>query len=175
MRHPIRRYRAWTARRRTAASARARYHQLDAKAAGLMGELARTATHPERHMLLAHLSRAEADMAAAQRAGWGRVPNPDEGGRDLSESLALSGVLLRLVSDAERALAYPPYRRHDTTTHLERTAGPVLDAAVEAGRIDRAVLDALHTAVYPVVGGQAAEAIACLPLPGGRGDYKLTG
>lgn len=175
MRNPIRRYRAWTARRRAAADARTRYHQLDTKAAGLMGQLTRTAAHPERHMLIAHLSRAELDMAAAQRAGWGRVPNADEGGRDVAESMALAGVLLRLVSDGERALAYPPHRRFDTTTQLERTAGPVLDAAVEAGVIDRKVLDELYAAVRPVVGGQAAEVIWCLPVPGNRSDYKLTG
>lgn len=33
----------------------------------------------------------------------------------------------------------------------------------------------IGVAVHPVVGGQAAEVIACLPLPGGRSDYKLTG
>jgi hypothetical protein len=169
MRHPIRRYRAWTARRRTAASARARYHQLDPKAAGLMGQLARTAAHRERYALLAEAATITITGSRVLYAGW----------RDhqRSEDDRMVGLLLRMVAYAERALAHPgePRQAPPTTPDLERTAGPVLDAAVTAGRIDRAVLDELHTAVYPVVGGRAAKAIACLPLPGRRSDYKMAG
>jgi hypothetical protein len=172
MRNPIRRLarrlRNLATARRRAAESRARYHQLDTKVASLMGQLARTAAHRERYALLAEAATITITGSRVLYAGW----------RDhqRSEDDRMAGLLLRMVAYAERALAHPGEpQAPPTTPDLERTAGPVLDAAVEAGVIDRAVLDALYRAVHPVVGRQAAEAIWCLPLPGNRSDYKLTG
>jgi hypothetical protein len=178
MRHPIRRYRAWTARRRYAALCRDLYFHADHEAGELRDQLARTTDHGRRHQLLVDLSDVEMEMSHRGFDGWGAQPNADEGGRLVSESMRLASVLLLAVAYAEEELGREQ-RRGRRVTHetleLEFQVGPVLDAAIAAGRIDRAVLDDLHAAVYPVVGRQAAKVIACLPLPGGRSDYKVAG
>lgn len=178
MRNPIiDRYRAWTARRRYASQSRDLYFWLDRVAGKAREELARTTDHARRYGLLKYLADAEWAMSNRCLDGWGPQPNPDEDGRLLSESMRLSSVLLYAVAYAEEELGRDQ-RRGRRITHetleVEFLVGPVLDAAVAAGVIDRAVLDELYTAVYPVVGGQAAEVIACLPHPGNRSDYHLT-
>lgn len=180
MRNPIHCYRSWAAARRAAADAREQYSQLDRQAAVHFRDLARTAHHGARWRLLRLLAEQHLAMALQQQRGWG---TRTEDGRDVAESTRLAGLALWMVADAEGTLAWPGQGRQHSLLPEERAgvlmietvALPILDAAIAAGRIDRAVLDELYAAVRPVVGGQAAEAVWCVPVPGNRSDYKLTG
>ena len=83
--------------------------------------------------------------------------------------------LLRLVREAEAAvLTVGSTRRawHDLyDTELAQAAAPVLDRIAQAHDLAERmelIRGDLYDAVYPIVGGQAAEVLACLPAPGWR-------
>jgi hypothetical protein len=169
------RIRVWRAARHAAAfTARTRYGQLDDHALQLRERLADTSNHTARYQLVRQLADAEAALAHNARAGWPRRHRRDgrRGQGDVADSMGLACDLLRLVADTEAAIADPARGRLRTHTDLEPVAGPVLNRAAMAGRLDQAVLDDLYVAVMPLVGGTAAEAIACLPVPAAAGGAR---
>ena len=93
---------------------------------------------------------------------FGPDPNPDEDGRDLSVSLAYSARLLRIVANAERCRTGGVWVPCDD--ELEEPAADLLRMFVRRGP-RRRMLRRLWDAWYPLVGGQAVEAIARLPFP----------
>ena len=172
----IRTIRTWYQQRRDALRAEAAYFALDRQMGSLYRQLRQVGDHFTRYHLLARAGRAQLDMAALLPAAFGPDPLPDEPGRDLADALASSGHLLAMVADAENAIAVADTRRrYGVGAELEAAAGPILDRAIAAGIIGRAVLDELYDAVEPLVGPQAAETIACLPTVERRGDFHPAG
>lgn len=165
----------WTAIRRRLAGiidrsqARSAYYAGDRTAGRLLDQLTTLDDPKLRARVLWELAEVETAMARTHRAGFGPDPIEHEGGRDLADSIASSALLYRLIADVEKAAAHGERRRY-TETELEPHAGPVLDRM--AGTADAeargALLDDLYDAVVDVVGGQAAEAVHCLPAPGHR-------
>lgn len=108
-------------------------------------------------------------MAELYPVAFGPDPNPDEDGRDLAESHALAAHLLYLLWELER----PCDRKEPDWAQLgeERfaaasaAAAPVLTRMYDEPHRLCELLDDLYEAVVDVVGGQAAETIACLGYP----------
>lgn len=148
-------------------AARQVYFDAQKRAYRLQGELTRPHSGVARAVLIGQLADVQRQMADVYPAAFGPDPIPDEGGRDMAESERLAGVLLALVADAEYA-AVSGGQRMITYSELERHAGPVLDRIAATGDPEERgrMLDDLYDAVVDVVGGQAAETIACLPAPG---------
>jgi hypothetical protein len=164
----LNRLRASLHRRRTAARADRLNSALDRRAGQLLADLDGAADHDTRHRLIAKLAAAEQARAHLHRTEFGDDP-------EKFLSLAHAALLLRLVADTEKAIACPGHGRRYTDSPLERHAGLVLDRAVAAGRIGRAVLGELSDAVLPVVGGQAAKVLAVLPTVEHRSEVELAG
>jgi hypothetical protein len=134
----------------------------------LIDELVREFDAAERADIFRHLAATARTMANAYPEAFGPDPNPDEGGRDLSESFRLSGVLYELLTDVEFAVAAGGPRTW-TETELESVAGETLDAMTRIPNVverTAAARDVLYLNVVDTVGGQAAEVLACLPVPG---------
>ena len=124
----------------------------------------RTERDPARRAeLLDVLAVNDEHQATLHTRVYGLEPNPDEGGRPHAESLASSAVLLRALAATERALSTSQPREHATDERVEKAGGALLDElAAEADPYNRAAItDELFDVVEPVVGGQAAESLAC--------------
>lgn len=147
------------------------YFRIEKPIGALLDRLNESTDPAVRGELLDGMAAVEQQLADVHLEAFGPDPMEDEGGRDLSESIAHSALLLRLLGDVEYAVADSRARRV-TRTWLEPYAGPVLDRMAGAFEpYDRAMLlKELYEAVEPYVGAQAAETLACLPLwPGLRG------
>ncbi|MEU3455665.1 hypothetical protein ABZ671_18990 [Micromonospora sp. NPDC006766] len=155
------------ARSTTSKAARKAYFDLDRHAYRIRVELTRPMSGITRAGFIGQLASLEAQQARLHLDAFGPDPIPGEDGRDMAESLRLSALLLDLIADTEYAVAVSGPRVL-TTTELEPHAGPILNRMlnipnpVKRGQL----LDELYDAVVDVVGGQAAETIACLPAPG---------
>jgi hypothetical protein len=147
------------------------YFRLDAQMGGLCDRLSECHDPAARADLLAEAGDTEQQMADMRLEVFGPDPIEWENGRDLSESLAHSTLLLRLLADVERATD-TTLRRRLTASWLEPYAGPVLDRMACTTQIEHRaqMLRELYESVEPHVGGQAAETLACVPYaPGQRG------
>lgn len=171
----LHRLRAWRADRHAVAdTARGRYHHLYDVAREMRLRLMDITDPAERQNLLRRLAELQAAMAHNLRAGWRHRDRCDGPGRDTADSSAHAHDLYRLIADVEAAIAVPARGRLITHTDLEPVAGPILDRAVAAGRLDQETLDALYVAMFPLVGGIAAEVVACVPLTRDRTLWDYT-
>lgn len=150
-------------------ASQAEYFALDKKAGQIYDRVAETTDGHERTKLLFAAAEVEQRMADVHFEVFGADPNSDEGGRDLSESLTHSALLMRLIADVEQVACGETLSRFTTGTWLEPYAGPVLNRMVATETVQQraALLEDLYDAVYPHVGGQAAETLACVPLADG--------
>jgi hypothetical protein len=153
----------------TRSADQAGYYALDKRAGKLSARLAREDDPATRAALLDELAVCEQDMADLHMEAFGPDPIGHEGGRDLSESLASSARLIRLLAGAEHELAGTPA----LTKFFEDFADDwtVTQAAIteklcdERDRDKRAdLIDQLYDAVVDEVGGQAAEVLVSLAL-----------
>jgi hypothetical protein len=130
-----------------------------------------TADPAERAELIEALAAIDEALAGQHTAVWGLDPIEHEGGRDLAVSLASSAELLRHLAATERAIADEQtsgqiwddvYSRFDlSTTVNELMLWTELSATTD--RPTRAVLiDQIWEYAAERVGGQAAEALACM-------------
>jgi len=142
--------------------ARADYFAADKRIAGYYTGLAGDHDPDGRFQLLTRCATAAAQQRRLHTAAGFDRRDPEQ-----AQVHAWESVLYRLLADVEYAVAYPGHGRRYTTTSLERVAGDVLGRmAAEPDLATRvAMYGALYAAVLPVVGGQAAEALACLPSP----------
>ena len=150
------------------------YFALARRMGRIYDETADTTNDHVRATLLIDAYETEQSMAGMHREVFGADPNPDEGGRDLSESLASSALLLKLLADVELVAGGRLTRRFVTDSWLEPYVGPVLDRMADTTDVvaRAALLEELYDAVYPHVGGQAAEVLACVPLANGRRGWS---
>lgn len=86
-------------------AARRRYHAVQDHAAVLNDDLFLTGDRDDRADLLEEMAGCETELAALQAAAYGPAPLARENGRDLTEALASSAELLRLVAKTERLVA----------------------------------------------------------------------
>ncbi|MEU7802714.1 hypothetical protein AB0B10_25980 [Micromonospora arborensis] len=147
--------------------ARDRYFEAAKLAGRIQVKLSRPMLSGDRPAWLGRLAQHLQTMSEVHREAFGPQPIPEEGGRDLADSHALSALLVQLIADAEYAATWRTPRRV-TITELEQHAGSVLDrmAATRSPAQRGQLLDELYEAVVDVVGGQAAEQVHCLPAPG---------
>lgn len=151
-----------------------RHHYDDAKdnILHLWGEL--RDAHPDDRPGLILQAADQYDRAAeAYRTGYDRPYLNDEG-RVQADVLAAEATLLRLVADAERAATGRQSHRQLTGTNLEPVVGEVLNRMADTPGIEdrAALLEDLHAAVVPTVGGHAAEVIEYLPLTPGMTGWR---
>jgi hypothetical protein len=167
--------RDWYRNRRAQRRAEAVYTERSLATSVLLDSLADVGDHDARHGILIRCATNIREMRRVFPTAFGATADPDP--RSPMQLLAAEAICLRLIADVELVLAYPQTRRcrRDTTTHLEATAGPVLDWAVAAGRLDRAVLTEMADAVQPVVGAMVADLVARLPIPTHRSDFHPAG
>jgi hypothetical protein len=147
------------------------YFRIGKPIGALYDRLNETTDPAIRAELLDGMATIEQQLSDVHREAFGPDPIEWEGGRDLSESIASSALLMRLLADVEHAVADGGQRRR-TDTWLEPYAGSVLDrmAATPDIATRSVLLLDLYEAVEPHVGGQAAEVLAGLPYrPGWRG------
>ena len=160
--------------RRTAQSAaEAAYWAADTAAREAHAELGRTVDPQRRARHLRTLADRELDMAQQFHAAFGPDAIPGEG-RDMTISLGHSAHLLFLLHCIEYAISINRGRYADGSD-LDHAAEMVLDEmAATPDLMDRMrLLERLYDVVEPLVGGQAAETVACLPAPGMRGWETL--
>ena len=124
--------------------------------------LRRTRNPVVRGVLLDKMAGIIERQAGLHTSVFGLDPNPDEGGRDLSVSLAYSARLLRIVANAENCRSDGVWVPCDD--ELEEPVADLLRMFVRRGP-QRRMRRQLWDAWYPLVGGQAVETIACLPFP----------
>ncbi|MEU7802715.1 hypothetical protein AB0B10_25985 [Micromonospora arborensis] len=156
-----------TARPTALEAAREAYFNADRHAQRVRAELTRPMSGIARAGLIGQRASLEEQMARHYPAAFSPDTIPCEDDRDMAESRQLAAVLLHLVADAEYAASVGGPRLL-TSSELEPYAGPVLDrmASTRDPEERGQLLTDLYDAVVDVVGGQAAEAIACLPAPG---------
>jgi hypothetical protein len=165
------------------AEARRRYFALDARCETWHDALGKTGLdQPERRSeLLEKLADDTLVMSELHTPAFGPDPIEWENGRDLADSWHNSSTLYWLLSLVENCVAdpaAPPPRwgTNSTIPGLAAAAGPILDRMIAEPHNRIALLDDLYDAVHDIVGGQAAETIACLPAPGrtvGRSGYTF--
>lgn len=156
--------------RRTAQSAAERaYWAADDAAHEAHASLGRAVDPLQRARLLRALAGYELDMAHQFHAAFGVDLAPGESGH-MATSLGRSAHLLMLLHHVEYAVSIQRGRYADGS-RLDHAAEMVLDEmAATPDLVDRMrLLERLYDVVLPLVGGQAAETVACLPTPGMRG------
>jgi hypothetical protein len=137
------------------------------------GRINRALTHPcdplDRAALIQDLALYEQEMADSHLAAFGPDPNPDEGGRDLAESLASSARLTRIVSDALYSTVFGEQVTDQDLAEPREGLTPEQWAAINylehaEGYAERAdVLDGpMYEAFAEEMGGQAAETLVSL-------------
>jgi hypothetical protein len=77
------------------------YFQIDDAAAAITQQLYTTADPADRAYLLDQFADYEQQLADLHPTAFGPDPNPDEGGRDVAESLGSSATLLRALAATE--------------------------------------------------------------------------
>jgi hypothetical protein len=165
--------RKWRARR----AAERTYWQLNTTLGDLHDDLAATADPETRARILRRMDTAQQAQARVHDAAFGfdsmvdpdGEPDTDAPLLDMASSMLRSAQLYRCLADVELAVQYPRTgRRHYVAATLGQEADDVLSAMAALPDLDdrMALLPALGDAVYPVVGGQAAETVFCLPWPG---------
>jgi hypothetical protein len=173
----------WWRARVARVAARERYFGEERALRRVWRGLAREAGPRERAELLREAAGRMGRMAGACPGAFGPEPIEWEGGRDLAESQAFSAALLRVLAQVEDivrgAVAGGDVGLADAG--LAGVATPevraVLSTPVALAVLKRMaatpdlaerhpMLRGLYHAVEPVVGGQAAETVACLPAPG---------
>jgi hypothetical protein len=148
-------------------NAEAAYWAAEAAAGETHLQLAGTVDPRQRAKLLECLAELTAAMARRHAAAFG--PDPVNG-IDMADSLAYSADLYRLLRRVEHAVSVGRGRYADGSD-LDRAAASVLDEMTATpDLVDRMrLLKRLYEVVLPLVGGQAAETVACVPAPGMRG------
>jgi len=171
MNSPITLIRSW----RDTWAAQTEYRQLDRAIHRPLDELAVTGDPQRRAELLADCAQITLRMAEVYPTAFGLDPLPDEPGRDLADSMRYSGRLYGLLAQVEESVARGRSTLPSGTSPLVTAARPVLERmATEPALVVRAsMLAELYDVVEPVVGGQAAELLACLPSPGWLGWETL--
>jgi hypothetical protein len=179
----------WIKRARAGREARRAYWELDAEFGTLHIMLGEESEPDLRARLLRRMSDTERRQAMIHNTAFGvdvfgpdteeeRVLDalglfePDAAG-DMATSMLWSALLYRLIADVEQAVAYPKrgrrYQDHASADVMGTDAvNQVLD--VMAGCTDlherMGHLGALAEAAIGKAGGQAVEAVFCLPYPG---------
>jgi len=123
--------------------------------------LRRTRSPITRAVLLNRKAEIIERQAGLHTSVFGPDPNPHEGGRDQSVSLAHSARLLRIIANAEHCRSGGVWVPCDD--ELEVPVADLMQAFVRRPR--RRLLRRLCVAWCPLVGGQAVETIARLPIP----------
>ncbi len=166
MQNPITAVRRHLADRKAGHEATAAYWAADDAARTAHGHLAHETNPHRRGRLLRSLAEHQIDQARLHFGAFGPDPLEDEDGRDLADSMAHSAHLYQLLREVEFAVADGRPRLRDGTA-LGHAAGDVLDRM--AGMPDlparMRLLEDLYDVVLPLVGGQAAETVACIPAP----------
>jgi len=124
--------------------------------------LRRTRNPVIRGALLDRMAEIIERQARLHTSVFGLDPIPDEDGRDLSVSLAYSARLLRIVANAEHCRTGGVWV--PCGDELEEPVADLLRMFVRRGP-RRRMLRRLWGAWYPLVGNEAVETIACLPVP----------
>jgi hypothetical protein len=167
-----------------AARARADYFAADHAATKLWKTFTRSHMPAERADILRAIADLGQRMAEVHLVAFGPDPIDEEDGRDLADSIVLSGRLLEIMSNTEYSVARGRGRYSEVLDDLALASG---SRHSPAGDRARDVLDALSTTpvaadrgrltlvfydeVVDQVGGQAAEvlaAIAAAYFPAGR-------
>jgi hypothetical protein len=114
----------------------------------------------ERADLLYALGNRETALADLHPIAWGAEPNPDEGGRDMAESLGSSSILIRAVAATERPRGAIEVWL-DTASAAESAMWRKLTTVRD--RRERAnLLDQIHDHAADRYGGQAAEVLVTI-------------
>jgi hypothetical protein len=139
----------------------------------ISGRLHITADPAERAALIEALATIDEALAGQHTAVWGPDPIEHEGGRDMAVSLASSAELLRHLAATERAIADEQtngqiwddvYSRFDLSTTVNELM-LWTELSTTSDRATRAVLiDQIWEYAAERVGGQAAEALACMAI-----------
>jgi hypothetical protein len=139
------------------------YFAYDGEFCQMYLQLWRSADPTERAALLTRDAEITEHKARLHTAAFGPDPIPGDG-VDLSESLTLTARLLRIIAHAERCraadVAYAILHNEDD---LEWCVLAELRAFARGGR-RRPLLRKMWRAWTPLVGGQAVEAIARMPV-----------
>jgi hypothetical protein len=135
--------------------------QIDDAAAAINRDLYTVADPADRAYLLNQLADYEQQLADLHPAAFGPDPNPDEGGRDVAESLASSATLLRALAATEDGNVGRLNQLLGTVDLVESILWRRLASTRNHGeRADLIGQVAEHAAMR--VGGQAAESLLCL-------------
>ncbi len=152
-------------------AARKIYWSLDTELGRLHRVLGRQADPADRAATLNQLAVVQYEQARVHDAAWGvdRFPADcrDVAG-DMAQSMRYSARLYRLLGYVETAVAYGLGGRPCPDRPVDVAAAGVMErmAAMSDLGARMALLEELGWAVLPVVGGQAAETVFCLPWPG---------
>lgn len=164
-----RRWLWWDRRHRTRRARRAYFAGDEIQTYILWERLFREADPAERARLLRAAAGCEYVRSVAHTPAFGPDPNADEPGRDVAESDLFSSQLLYLLADIEECVA--------TGADLQQGQMQVAGFSVWSWGVAvhmastpdlperHAMLADLYDAVHPLVGGQAAEVLACIPAP----------
>lgn len=144
---------------------RARHHYWKAStdANAIIDDLWRVGSYYRRYELLDDLSNCQASMGLLHTPAWGLDPNPDEGGRDVAESILASSALAHALAVTERELANleetDPEWVDPWLDHIDRAELALWSKlATVYDRNERATLiDQIYGFAADRVGGQAAE------------------
>jgi hypothetical protein len=156
---------------RDASAARDRYFDLEREYRRPQWVLAVSSLPGDRADALRLMFELQQEQADLHRTAFGPDPIPWEDGRDLADSHALSAHLLYLAWQAEVALVDHVETDWARLGKVEfaavsAAAAPVLARLYRDRPVDRlARYEDLWQAVVDLVGGQAAEVVACLPAP----------
>lgn len=175
MRNPLTAVRDHLADRKANNEAVEAYWDVDAASDATHNQLASETDPHRRGRLLRLLGECEIDMSRRYFWAFGADPIDDEDGLDMADSLAARAHLYHLLMEVELAVADTRPRWSDGTG-LGHEAGDVLDrmAATPDLPARMRLLEDLYAVVEPIVGGQAAELVACLPAPDMAGWQLLS-
>lgn len=159
-----------------AKQARDTYFAAERQVAANLGALVFCSQPGERHASLAAAAVHASTAANMFTAGFGADPNEDEDGRDMAETLHHVATLYELLAAVEESLTFGscvvPAVDNADLPEAERTLvaaahGPLCEMAATPDLDARLrLLEKLYDAVEPVIGGQAGEALWCLPGQG---------
>lgn len=137
------------------------YFQISDDAGDIRDRMYTAGDPADRAYLLNQLADQEEKLALLHPVAFGRDPNPDEGGRDLAESLGSSATLLRALAATEDGNVGQLNRLLGTIDITESILWRRLASTRNHGeRADLIAQVAEHAAMR--VGIQAAEPLACL-------------
>lgn len=140
--------------------ARDAYWDAGRAAGDIIDQLWTVDDHGQRADLLYALGNKETALADLHPIAWGAEPNPDEGGRDMAESLGSSSILIRAVAATER-----PHGAIEVWLDTASAAESAMwrKLATVRDRQERAnLLDQIHDHAADRYGGQAAEVLVTI-------------